>query len=270
MMINEIRCASALSDSKIPGIRYSLNPYIGCTHGCAYCYARFMEKYIKRDEQSSSTCTGASWGSFASAKMNICQLLRRELSGKQKGLVFLSSVCDPYQEAELKYELTRNCLIELAKKQWPVSVLTKSDLVLRDIDILKKMDCDVGFTVTSSDDNINKAFEPNASPASKRIAALRELKDRGIKTYVFLGPILPELTDWKAIIEQASFVDRILVDKLRIKSGNWPYIKNVVPQRLLPEWQKILFNKRSSYYKELRSEIRKACNERGIDVWFCY
>lgn len=258
--------ASVLTESKIPGVDYSVNAYIGCKNGCVYCYARFMEKYTHIDEQSSST---GAWGTFCIAKTNAPQVIRKELSAKKKGLIFFSSVCDPYQEAEMEYELTRKCLMEISKKQWPVSILTKSDLVLRDIDLLKKMDCDVGFTITTTNEAMRKKFEPDASPTEKRIQALKTLKDNGIKTYVFLGPILPEITDWKNIIEKTAFVDRMMVDKLNIKSGNWPHIKNVLPPELLPLWDKILF-RRSTYYSSLREEIRAFCKEQGIRIWFCF
>ncbi len=258
--MEEVYSKSVLSESKLPGIDYSVNPYTGCTHGCVYCYARFMEKYIKQNKE---------WGSFVFAKVNAPQALRKELTAKKKGLIFFSSVCDPYQEAEMTYELTRKCLEEIRKKQWPVAILTKSDLVLRDMDVLKKIDVDVGFTITTANEEMRKKFEPDSSPTEKRIKALKALKESGIKTYVFLGPILPEITDWKNIIGQTAFVDRIMVDKLNIKSGNWPHIKKVLPPELFPEWSKILFQ-RSGYWKELREEIRKFCKERGIRVWFCF
>jgi len=126
MKIKEIYSKSILSSSKV--YDYVVNPYVGCQHGCSYCYARFMRRFTGHKEP---------WGDFVDAKINALDLLNKEIEKKQKGAVWVSGVCDPYQPLEAKYKLSRNCLDILAQKDWPVAIQTRSPLVLRDMDIFK-------------------------------------------------------------------------------------------------------------------------------------
>jgi len=129
--VTEIQVKSALSTSRIPGVEYVLNPYVGCAHGCLYCYAGFMAKWSYRH-------INAPWGSFVEAKVNVVDLLARELPRKRKrGTVLLSSVCDPYQPVEEHYRLTRGCIELLAAHGWNIEILTRSPSVTRDVDILR-------------------------------------------------------------------------------------------------------------------------------------
>jgi DNA repair photolyase len=127
MIIKEISAKSILSKSKVTA--YTINPYIGCEHGCTYCYARFMKRFTGHKE---------AWGEFVDAKINAPILLESEIKKKKVGKVWISGMCDPYQPLEKKYELTRKCLEILLKHQWPVTIQTKSNLVLRDIELFKK------------------------------------------------------------------------------------------------------------------------------------
>ncbi len=149
MIVREIQAKSILNKSKI--FDYCLNPYTGCQINCAYCYARlFMRRYSGHKEP---------WGKFVDVKINAPELLRKQLEKARKGTVWVSSVCDPYQPIEAKYELTRRCLIELANKQFPVTIQTKSKLVLRDLDLFRQFDeIEVGVTITTDDEEVyNKA-----------------------------------------------------------------------------------------------------------------
>src|SRR5271157_5842440 len=147
MDVIEIRIKSALVRSKIPGVDYVINPYLGCGHGCRYCYAVFMKKYARR-------FPGQPWGSFVEAKVNIAEVLRRELARKrQRGRALLSSVCDPYQPVEGKYRLTRQCLEALRDYGWGLDILTRSPLVTRDLDILAGASgVSVGFSIPTDDE----------------------------------------------------------------------------------------------------------------------
>ena len=139
--LTEVRCRSILNRSRIPGIDYTVNPYLGCAHGCVYCYARFMVKFASLP---------AAWGGFVEVKTNAAEVLRKQIARSPGGLVSLSTVTDPYQSVEKKYGITREILIELADRGFPVSVLTKSDLVLRDADVLRRFpreDVEVGFSI---------------------------------------------------------------------------------------------------------------------------
>ena len=268
VVTREVLCKSALSRSRIYGVYYSVNPYLGCQHGCAYCYARFMARKSHRGED---------WGSFVDVKVNALQRLVLELRKEPKGLVLLSSVTDPYQPLERKYELTRGALQLLAKYDFPTSLLTKSDLVLRDLDILRKMrNCEVGLTITTLDEDVKRVFEPVASPIKNRLEALRRLHEAGVETYAFLGPMLPYLSESRLdelldrLLEAG--VNRVMVDRLNLKAGNWPPIRKVLSQNfpyLLPKFTEAL-SKPSEYYEGLRTEISEMCLERGLRVDFCY
>jgi len=127
MRIREVKCKTALSKSNLPGLDYSLNPYRGCQHSCAYCYVPNVLR-IKRNE----------WGSFVDVKTNIPNVLSKELRIKKPGVVGISTITDPYQPAENNYKLTRYCLEQLLRHDFPVCIQTKSDLVARDIDLISK------------------------------------------------------------------------------------------------------------------------------------
>ena len=126
MRTGERLCKGILSKSGIAGIDYAVNPYLGCSHACVYCYARFMTRFNHAGEE---------WGTFVDAKVNCVEVLRAEAIKKTRGKVLLSSVTDPYQPLEARYKLSRGAIEELLKHQYPLSVLTKSNLVLRDIDL---------------------------------------------------------------------------------------------------------------------------------------
>ncbi len=138
------------------------------------------------------------WGEYVYPKMNAPELLQKDIStlkNKGKGKVVLfSSVTDPYQGLEAKYKLTRKCLEVLVENEFEgtVGFLTKSDLILRDLDLIKKLKkVEVGLTITSTDDSVSRFFEKYAPPSSKRLEALKKLNEAGIKTHVFVGPLLP-------------------------------------------------------------------------------
>jgi len=202
--VKEIKAKSILNKSKI--FDYCLNPYTGCQINCRYCYARlFMRRYSGHKE---------AWGDFVDAKINASEVLKKQLDKAKKGTVWISSVCDPYQPLEAKYELTRRCLKELLKKQFPVNIQTKSKLVLRDLDLFQEFEeMDVGFTITTDDERMTKLFEPNATPVKERLTALEKIHSFGIKTFAFVGPLLPGNPE-KLIEKLEEKVDNIYIDKM--------------------------------------------------------
>ena len=209
-VIREIEVKGALTPSRIPGIDYSLNPYLGCAFGCSYCYADFMRKYSGHAEP---------WGGFVDAKINIVDRLERELGRKKPGHVSLSLVTDPYQPAERRFGLTRRCLERLRDAPaFTVSVLTRSPLVVRDLELFRTMpSVEVGLTITTDDDRIRAAMEPRAPAIALRVAALRRLRDAGIRTYAFLGPLLPMDPERLAGM-LAGTVDYVYIDRM-----NYPW-----------------------------------------------
>lgn len=208
MDVTEITTKSALCKSKIPGVGYVLNPYLGCAHGCKYCYARFMSKWSRQHK-------GEPWGSFVEVKINLPQVLARELGSKRKlSTALLSSVCDPYQPAEARYELTRQCLQQLREFCWGIDILTRSPLVVRDMDILATSpNVSVGLSIATDDEKVRKILEPHASSISSRLEALRELHRQGIKTWVFIAPMLP-MNPERLVEAIGPHVDYVLIDRL--------------------------------------------------------
>jgi DNA repair photolyase len=202
MIIKEILAKSILSKSRI--YDYALNPYTGCQHACRYCYARYMKRFTGHTE---------AWGDFVDVKINAVDLLKKEITRKKPGRVWVSGVCDPYQPLEARYKLTRRCLEILVEHQWPVAVQTRSPLVLRDIDILKKArDLSVGLSITTADEKIRKLFEPKAPPIPARIRALDQLHQAGISTIAMIAPLLPGAEGLKELLEGKA--DRIFIDKM--------------------------------------------------------
>jgi DNA repair photolyase len=222
-IIKEVRAKSILSRSGIEGISYTVNPYRGCSHGCLYCYATFMKKYTGHAE---------AWGEFVDAKTNAPLLLEKQLPRAVRGNVILSSVTDPYQHIETEYSLTRACLVALLKHDFPVQILTKSPLVVRDMDVIGRFsDIEVGLTVTTDDDRIRQIFEPKAPSIDERLRALRTIHKRGIRTYAFIGPVLP-MSPAALADKLAPHVDRVLIDRM-----NYPArTKGVYRAHHLGQW----------------------------------
>ena len=214
MIVQEIVSKSVLSKSQI--YDYAINPYVGCSHSCRYCYAAFMRRFTGHKEK---------WGEFVDVKINAPELLAKEIKRKRMGRVWVSGVCDPYQAVEKKYELTKKCLKILVENQWPVTIQTKSSLVLRDIEILEKSkDIEVGFSITTADDKIRKLFEPGAPSIKERIHALDVLHSRGIQTFAMIAPILPGA---EGLVEElADKVDHILIDRVNYFYANRIYTEN--------------------------------------------
>ncbi len=208
-MIKERTARTVLSKSGIEGVDYCLNPYIGCFHGCSYCYATFMKRFSGHTE---------AWGSFVDVKINAPEVLRKQLKRAKKGNVMISSVTDAYQPVESRYKITRQCLEVLLEYQYPVSILTKAPLVMRDIDLLKRFnDIEVGITVTTDDDRIRRLFAPQAPPISVRIRTLKKLQESGITTYAFIGPVLP-MEPERLAEKIGPYVDRVLIDRMNYLS----------------------------------------------------
>ncbi|MBN2078470.1 MAG: radical SAM protein [Spirochaetes bacterium] len=242
MIIREIRSKSILSVSKI--FDYVINPYVGCAHGCLYCYARFMKKFTGHREP---------WGDFVDIKVNAADLLAKELGKKKRGQVWMSGVCDPYQPLETRYRLTRACLALLADHDWPVTIQTRSPLVLRDIDIIRRAsDIEVGFSITTADDAIRKLFEPKAPPIGERIRALGELRRAGIATFAMIAPALPGAVELVGDLEKK--VDYVLVDRM-----NYHHADRIYRTHGLGECNT------NEYFFRTGNEIASRCEEAGID-----
>lgn len=271
--INLVKAKSIFTKSGLPGSDFVINPYNGCLFGCLYCYAAQIARWKHPDEE---------WGSYLDVKINAPQLLNEELRKLEKrlktknfGSVFFSSVTDPYVGMEAKYKLTRKCLEGLADFGYEgnISIQTKSPLVIKDLDVLKKLkNVTVGFTVTSLNDEVSKFLEVMAPPISSRIQTLKQLHDAGISTYVFVGPILPHF------INNVHKIDELL-DKLKevgvsevwfehinlspkIKERLFAYINKNSPE-LITDFEKA---DTQDYRDELEQIIRNAMEKRGLKM----
>ena len=213
MKLTEVKASTACSQSKLPGLDYALNPYRGCSHGCIYCYSPDV-LHMKNWQD---------WGTFVEIRKNLPVLLSKQKK-KMKGVVGLGTVTDPYQPAEEKSKITRYCLEQLALSNCTTCVQTKSDLIVRDIDILQKMkNVEVGFTINTMDKIIASKIEPGAPSPERRVEALRQLSDAGIKPWVFLGPVIPLINDSRDLLEDIvqqvkdAGASKLMYDRLRLK-----------------------------------------------------
>lgn len=179
---------------------WSINPYRGCYHACVFCYARRTHKYLEDDGV-------ARWGSRIYVKTNAPAILRSELSKRswKHEYVALGTVTDPYQPLEGRYRLTRGILEALRDYQTPAGIITRSPLVIRDIDVLQQLAHVAGVTVSVSiatmDVQVAREIEPTVAPPQKRLLAVRKLAQAGIKVNVALAPVLPHITDSAENIE---------------------------------------------------------------------
>jgi DNA repair photolyase len=241
MEIREIKAKSILSKSQV--YDYALNPYVGCEHGCVYCYAKFMKRFTGHRER---------WGEFVDVKINAPELLAREVKKKEVGRIWISGVCDPYQPLEKRYMLTKRCLETLAENGRPFTVQTKSSLVLRDIDILKiSNDAEVGFTITTADEKIRMIFEPKAPPSKKRIEALAKLHSEGIRTFAMIAPILPGAEGLVSALKGK--VEYVILDRLNYHYADWAY------KRYGMQWAM-----EDDFFSQKGEELKMAFEKEGI------
>lgn len=224
MKIGEIESRHILTRSKL-GAEYCVNPYIGCQHACVYCYARFMKRFSGHEEP---------WGEFVDAKGNAVEVFEKDFRKVKPGeRAFFGSVTDAYQPLEARCKITRGILEKIAEepeKCFGVSILTKSDLVLRDVDVLKRIPgAEVGFSVALADERARRILEPRCSPIRQRFRALEALRGEGIGTYAFIGPILPGISDLAAIFASLEGnVAYVYGETLNTGCGNMPGILRAV------------------------------------------
>jgi DNA repair photolyase len=241
MIVKEVYAKSVLSKSKVAD--YTINPYVGCEHGCTYCYARFMKRYTRHKEK---------WGQFVDVKVNAVSLLQREIQNRRVGKVWISGVCDPYQPLEAQYNVTRGCLGILVTHDWPITIQTKSPLVLRDVDLLKQFtDCEVGLSITTAHDGIRRLFEPTAPPINQRIETLSKLHSTGLHTFAMIAPLLPDAE--QLVPQLKGNVDHILIDKMNYHYADWVYKKHKVEYALS-----------DAFFQRTTIALANACHKAGI------
>jgi len=252
------------------GITYNMNLYRGCQHGCIYCDTR-------------SECYGINDISQISVKKNALELLIKELVSKRKNRATIGtgSMNDPYMPIEKELQLTRKALQIIAKERFPVHIITKSNIVERDTDILQeisKIYSAVSFTITTADDNLSQKIEPNAPPTSERFKAMKLLADKGIYTGITLMPILPYINDTKenitSIVKQAKEANAAYILPMfgmTLRKGSREYFYNVLDSNFVGIKEKYQSRFGEQYecfspnYKELNNTFREQCAYLGID-----
>ncbi len=257
VIVRETVCKTVLNRSGLGG--YSLNCYTGCAHGCVYCYARFMQRFHPHQEP---------WGSFVDVKLNAVETLKRQLRRAAPGEVFMSSACDGWQPVEADYQLTRRCCQLLLEREFPVHVLTKSALVLRDLDLFAGRQGRIAVTLATLDERLSKLWEPHAARVRQRLQVIEAARRLGLETGIMLAPLLPLLSDDEpslaALLQQAAdlAVDVVWVDALNPRPRVWPAVAELLRKEfpeLLPRYRKLLFDQptRGKYLEELRARVAR-------------
>ena len=250
---------SIISVSNIPGVDFTINPYVGCPHKCVYCYAEYIKQHTDHTED---------WGDFVDVKVCHSRLPYRKIQGKT---VVMSSSTDCYNPFEASMEATREVLEDMVFSQcdFNLVVLTKGHLVVRDIDLLVKLRARVGISMNTLDDSFRAISEPRASSVAQRIDALKALREAGLDTWIFVSPVFPAITDFRSIVEATSpWACRYGFENLKLK---WPYKSRVLQMiwdhrpDLIPLYRRIFLEEDRSYWNGLSREIRSYCGGRKID-----
>lgn len=256
-LIREVEVRGVLTKSNLPVGDFSVNPYVGCAHACRYCYASFMKRFTGHAEL---------WGDFVDVKYWPPIKNPAKYAGKE---LFIGSVTDPYQSLEKTYLRTRTLLEELRGSGARISIQTKSDLVLRDLDLLTSFpDMRVGFSINTLDEAFQTEMD-RAVSIERRLAAMEQLHDAGIRTTCFISPIFPGITDCIAIIERARGICNLVwLENLNLrgsfKAGIMAFIAEKYPE-LRGLYEQIYTYGDRSYWGELDARLRAYAEDAGLE-----
>lgn len=247
--IKEIDVKNVMTKSNLPVSDFSVNPYVGCSHACKYCYASFMKRFTNHPEP---------WGEFVDVKYWPVIKNPQKYAGKE---AFFGSVTDCYQPCEAKYGRTRALLEQLAGSGISISIATKSDLVLRDLDLIKTFpNARVSWSINTLDEDFRKEMDKGVS-IERRLAAMKQFYDAGIQTTCFISPIFPGITDVKAIIERAKrqcslvWLENLnLRGDYRVRILDWIHKNHPELDAL---YQEIYSKKSRAYWTALDEEMQK-------------
>lgn len=258
MLVKEVESKGLITKSNLPDADYVINPYIGCPHKCIYCYAEFMKRFTNHKEE---------WGEFIDVKICNKRIPIKNLKDK---VVLISSVTDPYNYYEALYKKTQEILKQLKDSDANIEILTKSSLVLRDLDLFKKFkNIKIGISINTTDDNFRRDIEPRAGKIESRIESLKKLKEEGISTYAFIGPIFPGITNINDILKVLDDkVDLYYFENLNLRGGYkkrvLDYIKENHPQ--YRELYNEIYNRNNNFYwEEVIKEIKNHFKEKDIE-----
>lgn len=255
ILIRNIETKNVMTKSNLPVGGYSVNPYVGCTHACKYCYASFMKRFTGHGEE---------WGIFLDVKDWGVIKNPQKYKGQR---VVIGSVTDGYNPQEEEFENTRKLLFQLKDSGAEILICTKSDLVVRDIDLLKDMG---HVTVSWSVNTLDEAFKDDMDKAvsiERRIRAMKEVYDAGIRTVCFVSPVFPGITDFEAIFERVKDqCDLFWLENLNLRGGFkkdiMDYIAGKHPE-LVPLYDKIYNKKDRSYFEMLEKKAADMADKYG-------
>lgn len=255
-IIKEIEVKTVLTKSNLPVADFSVNPYVGCEHACRYCYASFMKRFTNHAEP---------WGSFVDVKNWKIIGNTGKFAGKE---AFIGSVTDPYQPCEEKFLRTRALLEELLGSGMKISIATKSDLILRDLDLIKSFpNARVSFSINTLDENFRSQMD-HAASIERRLSAMKAFYDAGVQTTCFISPIFPGITDPIAIIGRAERqCNLVWLENLNLRGDYKAKILEWIHEKH-PELDKLyrdIYSKRDrTYWSRLDAEIRRFCTDKGL------
>ena len=257
LIMNQVKVKSILSKSNLPVCEYSVNPYVGCTHSCKYCYASFMKRFTGHTEP---------WDEFIDIKYWSDINNPKKYANKE---IFIGSVTDPYNPQEEQFKRTRTFLEQLKGSGAKLSIATKSDLILRDLDLMKSFpDARISWSVNTLDESFKDDMDKAVS-IERRLTAMKVFYEAGVRTTCFISPIFPEITDVKAIIRCVKkHCNLIWLENLNLrgsyKSVILDYIKEKYPH-LVPLYNSIYHHNDHSYWKNLDTELQAFAKEIGLN-----
>jgi DNA repair photolyase len=257
--VKEVEAKSYITKSKLPDADFVINPYTGCPHKCMYCYAEFMKRFAGHDIED--------WGDFVDVKRCSTPIDVSKIKPSQE--VLIGSVTDAYNPYEAHYKITRSILEQFVGSNVKLQILTKSKLVTRDIDLLKRIpNASVGVSMNTLDEDFRQQIEPRASSVADRIRTLKELKAAGIKTCLFMAPIFPGITDFKALVtETRPYVDFYGFENLNLRGAYMPRVLDFISRQypaLNELYTQIYRQKKNSYWNDLEKEICSFCDTNKI------
>lgn len=256
-ILKTVEVRSILSKSNLPVCEYSVNPYTGCTHGCKYCYASFMKRFTGHTED---------WGTFLDVKIWPEIKNPGKYAGKE---LFIGSVTDPYLPQEETFQRTRSLLMQLKGSGAKLSIATKSDLILRDLDLIKTFpDARVSWSINTLDETFRQDMDAAVS-IERRLSAMETFHRAGIRTTCFISPIFPGITDVEAIIQRArEHCNLIWLENLNLRGSYKPAIMNYIKEkypRLFPLYQEIYTKGNRSYWEMLDAKLKAFTSGIGLD-----
>ena len=256
-VIQEIIVKNILTKSNLPVCEYSVNPYVGCTHGCKYCYASFMKRFTGHTEP---------WGTFLDVKLWPEIKDPQRYAGKE---LFIGSVTDPYLPQEGQYGRTRALLEQLQGSGAKISIATKSNLVVRDLDLIKTFpEARVSWSINTLDEGFRSDMD-NAASIERRLSAMGAFYRAGIRTTCFISPIFPGITDVEAIIRRVKKqCSLIWLENLNLrgsyKAAIMDYIQTARPH-LSPLYREIYHNRNRGYWEMLDNRLKAFAAQIGLD-----